>query len=356
MNNKMQMNERINKPETGMLERLWTADHRGPGFPQKPELDLQTVVATENRTSTRPRLTVGAAALSALRWSAERSGDEFCFWGVLEQADSGLYLREAVLAKHQGSPGYSNPDMDWYGDLVMEMNEREGLEPWQLACWIHTHPPGLCRPSGVDEETFAQQFGRQRLAIMLIMTRDLIFHGELSVNLPVLPGLPPVRLTGLLQITFEDPQASVNEAEKQSLEREYNERVSSLGNRFGRGPRRRSGWPDAADEEESPARLLDEEDYEGVLLEMNEPPESRNHSWLATWPDLPVYDGELLAYIETFPIGEGMDASGFDPQMLDLEIIASRLGDPEMSVGEAAALRERIRRLAELRRRMEDRP
>lgn len=343
----MQLHEGSNKPETQMLERPWTADHRGAGFPPQQELDLQKVVAAKNQSSPRPRLVIGAAALAALRWSAERSGDEFCFWGVLEQTDSGLCLREAVLAKHHGSPGYSIPDMDWYGDLVMEMNEREGLEPWQLACWIHTHPPGLCRPSGVDEETFAQQFGRQRLAVMLIMTRDLIFHGELSVNLPALPGLPPARFTSQFQITFEDPQAGAGEVEKQRLEREYNERVSPLGNRSGRDPRRRSGWLDTADDGEMPAQLLDEVDYEGLLLEMNEAPESGNHSWLATWPDLPVYDGELLAYIETFPIGEGLDASGFDHQMLDLEIIASRLGDPEMSVGEAAALRERIRRLAQ---------
>jgi hypothetical protein len=349
----MQLHEQINESETGIFERPWNPGHRDVQFPKKQGMDLQSVVVAEHRTSARPRLVIGAAALAALRWSAERSGDEFCFWGVLEQADSGLYLREAVLAKHQGSPGYSIPDMDWYGDLVMEMNERDGLEPWQLACWIHTHPPGLCRPSGVDEETFAQQFGRQRLAIMLIMTRDLIFHGELSVNLPALPGLPSTRLNSQLQITFEDPQASAGEAEKQRLEREYGERVSPLGNRLGRGPRRRSGWPDTADEEETPARLLDEEDYEGVLLEMNEPPESGNHSRLATWPDLPVYDGELLAYIETFPSGESQDASGFDPQMLDLEIIASRLGDPEMSVGEAAVLRERIRRLAQISLRME---
>ena len=349
----MQLHEGINKPETGILERSRTAGHRDERTPQKSGLNLETVVAAGNQSSTRPRLTIGAAALAALRWSAERSGDEFCFWGVLEQMDSGLHLREAVLAKHQGSPGYSIPDMDWYGDLVMERNESEGLEPWQLACWIHTHPPGLCRPSGVDEETFAQQFGRQRLAIMLIMTRDLIFHGQLSVNLPALPGLAPVRFTSKFQITFEDPQACAGEEEKQRLEREYGERVSSLGNRSGHGPRRHSGWLDQAYGEEMPAQLLDEEDYEGFLLEMNEAPESMYHSWLEGWPDLPVYDAELLDYIKSFSTGDGMDGASVDSLMLDLEIIASRLGDPEMSVTQAAALRERIRRLSQISRRRE---
>jgi hypothetical protein len=352
MNNKMQLHGRINKPQTGILERPWPAGHCDAQFPKKPWMDLQMVVAAENQTSFRPRLTISSAALSALRWSVGRSGDEFCFWGVLESMDTGLYLREAVLAKHQGSPGYSIPDMDWYGDLVLERHEREGLEPWQLACWIHTHPPGLAGPSGVDRQTFTRQFGAQRLAIMLIMTRDLHFCGELSVNLPPLPGLPPARLTSPLKLIFEDPLAQASEEEARRLEQEYLERVSPLGAGLGHAQGDPvAWWPEFTGEGESAALLLKDDDEEDYLMEVGAPRLCRRSGRGQPWPAWPITDHELLDYAQALGFQEDSLTIGDPPpqpesRLLDLELIAARFGDPEMSVGEAAALRERIRRLA----------
>lgn len=233
-----------------------------------------------------PQLTLSAPALAALCWSARRSPDEFCFWGVLETAPEGLLLREAILARHQGSPAYSVPDMDWFADLLADRHEQEGLDPWQLACWIHTHPAGLNRPSGVDRATFAQHFGRQRLAVMLIMTRDLEFWGELSLNLPPLPGLPPARTTSPLRLVLPAPQEVTDEALCAQLEQQYLKRVTPLSYRA-------SNLNPAAD---SPSELLDGEDWEQDLWlnpESEDPlpegwlegwPSSSNDDWPASWP------------------------------------------------------------------------
>jgi hypothetical protein len=180
------------------------------------------------RLRPRPSLSVSAAAQAKLRWSVEFTSDECCWWGQLAALENGLLLADVHLARHQASPAYTVPDMAHYGDLVAELYATAGLEPWQLACWIHTHPAGFNRPSGVDDQTFAEHFGAQRLACMLIVTHDLEWYGELSACQPPWPGLPALRTLTRLDFAFADAAGRLGPGDADELAALYARLVTPL--------------------------------------------------------------------------------------------------------------------------------
>jgi proteasome lid subunit RPN8/RPN11 len=59
----------------------------------------------------------------------------------------------------------------------------EGLTPDQYSrIWIHTHPSGIYTPSGVDEKTFEEIFGKCDWAVMYILTKDNHEYCALQYN------------------------------------------------------------------------------------------------------------------------------------------------------------------------------
>lgn len=184
------------------------------------------------RTHANPKLIVTEEALAPLVWSARHTNDENVFWGVIEKSKNGFRLVSVELAKHAASPGFCDPDMEWYGDWVIEqtMNNKE---MWQLGCWIHTHPSGCTYFSSVDTSTFEDSFGNHKLAFMIVMTKDLQFIGRACCNekLPDSGGV----FYGIadLDISFENENAEPNEKLAAQLEEQYKERVSKyMGNRW----------------------------------------------------------------------------------------------------------------------------
>lgn len=282
-----------------------------------------------------PVLRISAQALATLAWAARHSASQCCLWGMLELAGTGqLRLAEAILARHQGSAVGCTPDMAWYGDLLAGLHAERLLEPWQLACWIHTHPLGLGAPSVVDRTTFAARFGRERLAVMLIVTPDLKLYGELSVCLAPLPAALPARFSAPLAFIFEEPAARLEEAELKRLEEEYASRAQPLNARRSPPP-----WP-----WDAPTELWPEDDPDFHPADEPYLPPAWIKAWRQARLDLP--QAELEDYLRGFL---GRDAQGrgeLAAAAWELDQIALYFDSERMSVWAAAMLRERLRALA----------
>ena len=137
-----------------------------------------------------------------LQWLCHASDNEVSAMGVLGAEGPGMVINDFILVRQQVSPVTVNLDMKWWGDRQVELFERDGIEPWQLSCWTHTHPAGVNRPSQLDERTMRESFGAWDLALMLILTRSGDFYCRLEFNHEYAPQLSqrfslecPVRTT-----------------------------------------------------------------------------------------------------------------------------------------------------------------
>lgn len=176
-----------------------------------------------------PILRISRDALVPLLWSVSKNQNEFSFWGVLEKTEGGLRLATADLSKHESCPSYNEPDMEWYGDWLADKVADEGKQPWQLACWIHTHPVGINTPSAVDDSTFRTNFGEQRLAVMLIMTREGSFYARLSAIVEPMEGIGVKTYTSSpMRIEFEDEMPLPTQPELNALDAAFPALVSEL--------------------------------------------------------------------------------------------------------------------------------
>ena len=92
--------------------------------------------------------------------------------GLLSAWEQGLRIEDFVLVKQSVSAATVDLDMEWWAEKQVDLFETKGIEPWQTSCWAHTHPPGLARPSSVDEETMRSSFGGWDFALMVILTQD----------------------------------------------------------------------------------------------------------------------------------------------------------------------------------------
>ena len=169
-----------------------------------------------------PVLRVSAKALAAMVWSIRKSPNEFSYWGVVEKMEGGFLMEEACLNKHSSSPCYSDPDMEWYADWLADKVADEGCQPWQLACWIHTHPEGVNTPSSVDEDTFKKNFGDQRLAFMVVMTKEMHFYARMSALVEPMDGIGVRTYTSSpMRVEFEEPTATPPDDMIAELDRLY---------------------------------------------------------------------------------------------------------------------------------------
>lgn len=196
-------------------------------MPTKP---VKTPPAPEShfKEKTLPLLRISVLAWAKMTWSISKSHDEFSFWGVIEKTEGGFVMVDADLNKHTSNQAYSDPDMEWYGDWLTDQVADNGRQPWQLACWIHTHPTGVNGPSGTDEETFKKNFGDQRLAFMVIMTKEKHVYARLSAIVEPIDGIGVKTYTASpMRVEFEDPQAQADAELKAKLDAAYPELVST---------------------------------------------------------------------------------------------------------------------------------
>ena len=177
----------------------------------------------------RNTLLVSSAALAKLRWSTEKTGNECCFWGIIDidTDNNKVLLKDVILAKHQASALYTDPDMEAYAQEVTNQYLQNDLEPWQLACWIHTHPTGISTPSLVDEETFEKSWGKCVRSVMLIMTHDGSFYAKLGAYTAPIEGLLPTSTEAPLHVAFENVDAKLSSEESDKLDLEFADKVST---------------------------------------------------------------------------------------------------------------------------------
>lgn len=209
---------------------------RGSQFKSQPSFAKSTLVTEVKKFTPRSYypnkpdrniLLVSSSALAKLRWSTEKTTNECCFWGIIDIDGDKVLLKDVILAKHQASSLYTDPDMEAYAQEVTNQYLQNDLEPWQLACWIHTHPPGISTPSGVDEETFEKSWGKCVRSVMLIMTHDGSFFAKLGAYTAPVDGLLPTSVEAPLHVTFEDVAAKLSTEEAAKLDLEFADKVSA---------------------------------------------------------------------------------------------------------------------------------
>lgn len=293
-----------------------------------------TILHAHNKQSHQPSLTISARSLAKLLWLGQRTQFGCSLWGELELTSSGHFrLINVIIAHHGGPSARSPPDMQWHRTLLEQLHEQRGLAPWQLACWIHLHPPGLAAPNPVDHATFAVIFGAQSLSFMLLVTPDLHFYGECATCLPPLPGAAPARLSARVAIAFEKPLQPLTSQDQAELERQYQDQVFQPCS--------------------GPAALPWPWDLPPELWPTGDPDFFGDHpylpsAWVEAWRQEQVNlpEPDLLEYLASHRQPNGAGGLWLDPAAFDLELIAAFFDNETMSLWATLILRERLRALA----------
>ena len=122
------------------------------------------------------QITMTPRAYWHLQWLCHRTPNEVSCMGVLSAESKELRITKIILVKQEVSVAHVDLDMEWWADKQAALYEQNGIQPWQVSCWIHTHPSGMNRPSATDEETMQQSFGSWSFAVMMILTQDGHFY------------------------------------------------------------------------------------------------------------------------------------------------------------------------------------
>lgn len=97
-----------------------------------------------------------------------------------------LLIEDVRFIKQYASAAFVRLDDDAVADFVADMGDPLGqhrMHPANFAyIFVHTHPPGMNRPSGHDETTFRTKFGAYPWSIMFILTRDLKTYCRLHIK------------------------------------------------------------------------------------------------------------------------------------------------------------------------------
>src|SRR5258706_9578388 len=131
----------------------------------------------------RPRLTFAPLAWLKLQYLCHAGDTEVGGFGVTAHDDL-LYVEDFVTVAQD----VSSVSVRFRDDAVADFFETSvdaGLTPDRFArVWLHTHPGSSVTPSGTDETTFAQVFGRCDWAVMFILGRT----GRTSARLSYFGG------------------------------------------------------------------------------------------------------------------------------------------------------------------------
>lgn len=121
-----------------------------------------------------------------------------------------LYVEDVCFIKQYASAGFVRLDDEAVADKSADLGNPFGqykLHPANFAyVFIHTHPAGMNRPSGHDEDTFSEKFGGYPWSVMFIMTKDLKTYCRMRINSggsPVQVEIP-VRVDYLLPFPGSD--------------------------------------------------------------------------------------------------------------------------------------------------------
>lgn len=109
------------------------------------------------------------------------SGNEVGGFGIT-YPDNPLVVEDVILPKQEVSAASVDFDDEGVADYFERMLEYN-LQPKDCGrIWIHTHPSGINNPSGTDEHTFNDVFGKCDWAIMFILTKGGTTYCSLQHN------------------------------------------------------------------------------------------------------------------------------------------------------------------------------
>lgn len=129
----------------------------------------------------RPALVFGPLAWLKLQWFCHRGNTEVGGFGLSAERDS-LFVEEFTTVRQYVTPVGVRFDDEAVADYFDQCVDR-GLPPERFArLWLHSHPGASPLPSGTDEETFANQFGRCDWALMGIISRGGQSYARLTFS------------------------------------------------------------------------------------------------------------------------------------------------------------------------------
>lgn len=117
-----------------------------------------------------------------LQFLLHRADTEIGGFGVCRDADDPLKVTDFITVPQKASTAFVSFDDKGVADFTEDMVDQD-LKPHQfLRIWIHTHPGESASPSGVDEQTFINSFGKCDWAVMAIAARGKEVTARLRFN------------------------------------------------------------------------------------------------------------------------------------------------------------------------------
>jgi len=208
----------------------------------KKNTQVKQLAETVNSTPAL-RVILSPVAHVHLRWMIERTSDELSAYGLIDSVGGGVIrISDFILAAHESSAAFVENDMAWFADLQMRLHVERGIEPWQLACWLHTHPVGCNGPSGTDDQTMDANFADYPFALMMIQP-----HGrgaETFARAYVNTRLGRIHVKCRVDVDWLAWSTSVGPETIDQWEQEFQERVSARSETWSEIISRPRGWDD----------------------------------------------------------------------------------------------------------------
>lgn len=159
--------------------------------PKKPEMD--TAIKAEKQPHKqaeqkpkRQKTSVRALRFTPYAWAKllflrDVGQTEVGGFGIANPNDL-LLVEDIQLVEQTCDAAYVAFDDESVADFF-DVQVDSGRQPREFGrIWIHTHPDSCPEPSGVDEETFANVFGRSDWAVMFIIARRGATYARLRMN------------------------------------------------------------------------------------------------------------------------------------------------------------------------------
>lgn len=131
----------------------------------------------------KPTLYFTPYAWAKVIYLANKGPTEVGAYGISTRDDP-LVITDVRMVKQVCSSAFVKFDRDSIGEFADQMID-EGRIPAEFGrIWIHTHPGQSPHPSGTDEQTFSETFGKCSWSVMGILCRDGTYYARLQFKSP----------------------------------------------------------------------------------------------------------------------------------------------------------------------------
>ena len=131
----------------------------------------------------KPTLYFTPYAWAKIIYLANKGSTEVGAYGISTRDDP-LIVIDVQMVKQVCTPAHVKFDKDSIGEFTDRMVD-EGRIPSEFGrIWIHTHPGQSPHPSGTDEQTFSETFGKCSWSVMGILCRDGTYYARLQYKSP----------------------------------------------------------------------------------------------------------------------------------------------------------------------------